>query len=338
MTATSYFRKIATPAYADSELKSKASNLLKATKAVSQSGTSFDSKQVSVRGYSNSSQYLIMILCPDLGIKVVGYIPENISFQVGSSFSAPFADVSGYSFVPGIGSSMQNIAVASTGSTGMTQAQSIQIWQSTSGIELSLPIQLIAESSVRAEIIEPYLALSELALPYEAPGDLVMKTPGAQFNAMDAVGALTNNISNVVSQNASSAIGWALGANNLGQTKDPQWSSISSDIQSSISSAVQQGFKYTTTVVLGDFLIFPQIVVTNVQMNFESLMVGAQTKPGSQSSPPDIGPGKATLDFSFRTQFNMTIQELIKMFRGDPTKTYRDKATAKSKAGSRPKS
>ncbi len=280
------------------------------------SGTSTSSVDLNVKSNASNKAYQIIITCYDLNIVAVGYLPENFSIQVGSTFGAPFADTSGYSLLPN--NKLSEALPALTGSTALIQEQTVLIWQGSGGAEFSLPLQVVANDSVLKEITQPYLDLSELCVPYQKEGDYIMKTPGPQWNAAQSLGAAVSDIGNAAIAGIKAEFS---GSSPIGSTTTPN---SSNTLGFSLKNDFKKGFKNRTQVLIGDYLHLDNVVVKNVDMNLEALMIA-----DSQPSVKDGGPGKATITVSFQTMFNITIQDLYKMFQLDSTKTRTDLANSR---------
>lgn len=283
-------------------------------------GTQSSSDDIKVKSRDKNIAYQVVIRCTDLNISAKGYLPENFGIAVGSSYGAPFADMTGYSMLPG--GKLMEAMPSLTGSTSIIQEQTVLIWQGSGGVEFSLALQLIAQESVLNEITQPFLDLAELCVPYQASDELIMRTPGPQWNAATAISDTINSLETAAANAVSDGLSYLTSGTNqpVGATQTP-----TTTLGNSIKQDFQKGFKHQISVIIGDYIYLPNVVVKNVDFQYEALMIAPSVKGGN-----DGGPGRGTLTVSFQTMFNVTIQDLYRMFQRDPTKTRTDLAKTKA--------
>ena len=149
----------------------------------------------------------------------------------------------------------------------MSQLQTAQIWQGSAPIEISLPILIAADRNPRKEIVDVVADLFSLVLPYR-DGRSFLRSPGPRLAASgsDIAGA------------------------------------IAGDGDSAVQALDSIGIEGLTSIHIGNFVYFPNVVITNVSNSYETMF--------------DVNgkPMKATLNVTFRTFLVPTYQDIDKIF------------------------
>lgn len=140
---------------------------------------------------SLNRKYLIVLTArSNLGdvIRLETPMPENFSVNLNIDWAAQYANVVQDS-IDKIGGKTGQLAGYATklvpvfGHSTQTKIMTAQIWQGTSGLELSVPFIFKANTSTDSEVISPIKQLMQVALPSVSKlGTLV-----APFSPLDAV-------------------------------------------------------------------------------------------------------------------------------------------------------
>jgi len=90
------------------------------------------------------------------GTVVKAWAPTNFQLQVESSWDTPFADVGG---------GLVGTTLSALGLSLKSKPASLNIWSGSSPITLTLPLEFIAETNARQDVVTPIRQLMSLALP-----------------------------------------------------------------------------------------------------------------------------------------------------------------------------
>lgn len=267
-------------------------------------------------------------------VTVVGFLPEEISVDIQANYTAAFGEGL---LDPSAGIVQKGLRLA--GISGISQEMSVKIWESTEGINLSIPITFVAGEIVGGRqitnVIDPIMDLMSLCTPSKNKGDIFLTPPGphlaTDFNAAKQVvrdiGAFgASLVVEGVSTAASVAgdIGEGLpvvgpmitAGKALFGGATPEVTVVSetvgvdlstetvtknlNDLGTSISNLIN--FDSTIIVSVGDFLYFDNVVINSVSQNYSMIL-------------DEIGnPMQATVNVSFTTMLSPTIQDLRKIF------------------------
>jgi hypothetical protein len=108
------------------------------------------------------------------GGKVEAYVPETFQLAVTSQF--------GQSFGQGISNSTVGTAAKAVGLGALTsQSMTAQIWEGTQPIEITLELELVAESNPKEEILEPIKKLLAMTMPSRGAGGFLLDPPGPSY-------------------------------------------------------------------------------------------------------------------------------------------------------------
>lgn len=261
-------------------------------------------------------------------VSVTGFLPEDISVDISSDYTPAFGEGL---FDPNAG--LVQKAVRLSGFSGISQEMSVKIWESTQGINLSVPITFIAGEIIGGRpinnIIDPVMDLMSLCTPSKNKGDWFLTPPGpkvvADFAALGKVLKDTAALSASVALEGASAMpgtGTAVDAGRaianksidvVSKTTGVDLSTFSlegvnkqvNDLQSSWN---QMDFKNILrfdskiSIYIGDFLYFDNVVVNSVSQNYSMIL-------------DEMGnPMRVTVTLNFTTMLSPTIQDLRKIF------------------------
>ncbi len=261
-------------------------------------------------------------------ISVTGFLPEDISIDISAEYTPAFGEGL---FDPSAG--LVQKAVRLAGFSGISQEMSVKIWESTQGINISIPITFVAGEIIGGKpvnnIMDPIMDLMSLCTPSKTKGDWFLTPPGptvvADFAMIGRVlkdsAALSASFASEVVEEipvvgsvvtalkaaATGAVdvvnkttGVDLSTYNLeGVTKQvddlkKSWAGLD------FSQVLR--FNSKISVFIGDFLHFDNVVVNSVSQNYQMIL-------------DEVGnPMQATVTFNFTTMLSPTIQDLRKIF------------------------
>lgn len=206
-------------------------------------------------------------------------LPENYELNVNSDYSPAFPN--------GIASFVENKSGAVAqglrllGYNMQSQDMTLQVWQGSAPIDFSIPFIFIAHNDAYREITLPIAALHALVMPTALGGaGGVFKSPGPTVKfkkeSVESISAAATSFKNL-----------ARGA-----------------VFHSFLSITGK-----TSVMIGNHLYFPNVIITGVTSNFETKF----TKAGQ----PIMG----SVNVAFRTLFTPTAQDMNTVFKiGTPPK------------------
>lgn len=253
------------------------------------SGMSTSSKQIARPADSPSNAYRVQFISNDLDVTVVGFLPENINVSLNSSYGTPFEQLNVANLAGGaIGGELGQAIASIGGMTGMLQAMTIQVWQGSSGLDMSIPLVLTANDDP-SEITQAIMNLYKLSAP-SAPGGLfsLMVPPGPSFKALDKLKAIAASAGREV---AEAVTGGAGGENNFIE-----------DVKNTLA----EGMRNQISVTIGNYLYFPSVVVKGIDTNFTNYL-----------SPDASGnrPWKAEVTVQFSTLWNPSVEDMHTIFK-----------------------
>lgn len=115
-------------------------------------------------------------------VHIEANIPETFSFGVQSNYDAVLPT----SIRDVVNGGIANAASAAFKFNRVLQALSQQIWQSSSPIEISLPLLFDAKEDAKKEVRDPIVKLMAMCLPYKASkGDVALTPPGPVLSKPD---------------------------------------------------------------------------------------------------------------------------------------------------------
>lgn len=229
-------------------------------------------------------KYTVQISCHDLNVAFVGFLPEQITLDVNSSYNTPFEDLA-------IGNGgMLGGALSLGGSSGMAQAMTIQVWQGSSGLEMALPITLVAKVNPHLEIRDPLLSLYKLVSPQADGKYSLMTPPGPSLKVGDR---LKSVVSSAV-DSAGNILKDVVGLDNSGGD---------GHFLDSVKDAFTEGLRNQISIKIGEFLYFDSVVVKGISTQWDSLIDKATGMPW-----------KCTVTVQFCTLYNPVLNDLYQIF------------------------
>lgn len=259
-------------------------------------------------------------------VVVKAWIPEQVSVDVSATYSALF----GQGLFQGDDWASQGLKTF--GFSGLTRVQSFKIWNSSQGITMTLPLVFtMDDTAVEADIAgrEPskdrsnfditaaILELQKLCLPSQIKGQLFLEPPGSTLQVSQEI-ALNRFVTDIVSA----------AKNVLGITDDtkkdqgPQAPPGSTTPESSYTTGNDDWIQLRswTSVYIGNFLYFDKVVMENVGAAYD-MQLDENGKPM-----------RATVNVTFSTLFDTTIQDLNSIYLTGKVDDSDDKNNPQAKA------
>ena len=277
-----------------STIKSRASTAVGSLSLPVGPNQSFQSAATQV---ARSPDYTVSLVCTELDIYINADMPDTFMFDIGSEYSAPWAE--------GLNDSMAapvSAFVKSAGISMTTQALTAQLWRGSSEINFTLPLIFQAEKDEDVEVLKPLMELMYLTLPREAESGGMLSAPGPSFDLVNlnastpskeslnskneksvagqsnssksglgaALAKMEEGLSTVVS-GAQSVGGAVVGALNgdLQQIKNSTSTMVSglNKTIAPLSNQLKGMVKNQISLKIGRFIEFPSVVITNVQQS-----------------------------------------------------------------------
>lgn len=234
-----------------------------------------------------------------------GWLPENINYDMSSSFESPFQPI------------MDN-KIATTmrmlGYSAMSSAMTAQVWSGTSTPELSIECKIYAENDPIKEIKEPVLTLLSMVTPSESNGnaggltDGMLIPPGPHLSGTAIADAAVNKVKQInegIGNTLESAFSKVKKALNIKETTDTSKQLNGNPIKSD--TWLKSGLiTNQISVQLGKLMYFPSVVITGVKCDFP-------IRPHYLTGFPIA----ATVTIDFKPLFLPTMEEQRKIFMQD---------------------
>lgn len=178
-----------------------------------------------------------------------GYLPETFNIGVSSEWSEPFASIS----AGALGDAVQLL----TNRKLVTQAMTMQMWQGTAPIRFNMRFHFVAYSDAYQDVVSPVESLIRLTVPFRATGG-VLVPPGPDVQWLQGIG------NQLDAQNVQSAYNLRFGS---GQAN--------TNSSNGTSPKVINTAKGKISVAIGNFLYFDNVVVENVDAEFDTAFTSA---------------------------------------------------------------
>lgn len=203
---------------------------------------------------------------------VVARLPEEVPITISSEWEAPIAGA-----FSGLRGKIADFTLReTTGVTLKNQLFTSQIWSGSSPIEMTIPLEFYADRDPLREVLLPIIALSKMALPRYNNTELTDKANRSIQKAIDELGITAKNLE----LKPLTAPGPLI--------FDAETSEVKSD---------------EITIQLGEFLLFKRVIITNVDMNFNTRDLVKEGKPL-----------RASCEVTFRTIQSLTGEDFAGMF------------------------
>lgn len=251
-----------------------------------------------------------------------GWLSESFSYNAGAQYDSPFQTVVGSGLAPLL--SLGGVKVMPPVLTG-------QLWSGSETPELSIEVELVADSDPLLEIRDPIVNLLKLVTPRLGTGGAAMLSPGPYldpnkvWDELRKIFPIMNQFA--PEQGSSSGEGTQAAAEqktgtvnkqaaarnqpaaNQGRTIDTGESQGDAPNDDTVSKAVasaDQSIRNSLTnqisISIGQYVYFPSVVITNVECEFHNQL------------GPNGWPMQATVSISFKPMFLPTQPDLATMF------------------------
>jgi hypothetical protein len=274
--------------------------------------------------------YLCVILCGDLGIKIKANLPQDFNIDIGAQYEEAIAQAMSSNQIVSELSSKARLA----GVQLVTQALTAQVWQGSTEISFSLPLSFQVHKDEYEEVIKPLSDLYRLSLPGEATDGGFLTAPGPSLSAelmKKSIGAFTTGVVNVAKESggATELVGKALGGvqNLVGSAYDIGRSAVSGAVKlvaPNSGSAGAAGANNVATAPMGEGQKAPlsSAITNNISlalgqyMHFDSVVI---TNVGQTHhvQPLDNGTmSRVDVTVTFKTFFVPTQKDIKTIFLG----------------------
>lgn len=247
--------------------------------------------------------YTARIISDDLNIRISAPLPEDFSFGISSNWSAPFEESM-------IKNSKIGGALSLGGYTGLIQAMTAQTWNSSSGIEISLPFVFVSRNNPLVEIRDPIMKLMKLASPRADTAFSLLTPPGPTIT-MDALkelfGALVDFTKNEIVTAADGVAGALFDRDAFFRSFTNLQSS--SQIKSNINATMDNLVRNRIDLSLGRFIYFKNIIINGVELEFNSILSEAEF---------NNFPWRCTARVSFKTFVTPVLRDIENIFLAPP--------------------
>lgn len=246
--------------------------------------------------------YKAVVVSSEQKIYISAWLPETVGVDVSANYEAPYAQGLG-AVDSKFGALAQFIGMNLT-----TQALTAQIWQGGSFINFQLPFIFQAESSAEEEVMKPIKDLLRLAMPKDPSGGGILEAPGPHVNIkkLAAVGGeeakqgLSELTGYLGSLSKMIDTGKQIKANPLGSASALK--DAANNVARKVSTALVNSIVNNISLVIGQFLFFPSVVITDVSPTFDVVL------------SPTGTPMRATVNVGFRTFYIPTDKDIEVMF------------------------
>ena len=251
-----------------------------------------------------------------------GWLSESFSYSAGAQYDSPFQTVVGSGLAPLL--SLGGVKVMPPVLTG-------QVWSGSETPELSIEVELTADTDPLLEIRDPIVNLLKLVTPRLGNGGASMLSPGPYVDAKkvwdqlrkvfpivnklplgqskssgEGTQAATEQKTGTVNRRAAAKNKPAVKPGETLDTSKGEGSTPDEDALSKAVAAADQRIRNTITnqisISIGQYIYFPSVVITNVECEFHN-----QIGPGGW-------PMQATVSITFKPMFLPTQPDLATMF------------------------
>lgn len=248
-----------------------------------------------------------------------GWLNESFSYSAGAQYDSPFQTVVGSGIAPLL--SLGGVKVMPPVLTG-------QLWSGSETPELSIKVDLVADSDPLLEIRDPIVNLLKLVTPRLGNGGASMMSPGPYLDpnkVWDELRKIFPIVNNLVPKNSSGdgtqsateqkigVVNQTAAANNKptekkGKSVDSGQDSTDApknddySVVTTADQSIRNSITNQISISIGQYIYFPSVVITNVNCEFTN-----QIGPGGW-------PMQASVDISFKPMFLPTQPDLATMF------------------------
>lgn len=229
-------------------------------------------------------------------IAVTAYLPERVNMSVTSEYGTPFMNLAPANLMGEVGG---GALAGIMGTTGMIQAMSIKVWQSSQGLTLQVPLVFMSDTDPKENLIN-IMNLYKLSVPSSPGGPFgLLRAPGPNYAGLDKL------------KKIGASLGRELGDLVTGQEQN--------NFTQDVVNVLKEGIQNQISVTIGTYLKFDSVVVDNVDVDFESII-----------SAPQYGgrPWKAEVNVQFSTLMTPSLEDMYNIFMLDNPRARADGNTS----------
>ena len=212
---------------------------------------------------------------------VVGSVPESFTFSYGSAWVPAMSG----GLIP---SESFNKLLALTGNSSTNQVQSLKLWQGAAGdVAFTLTFELTAYSDPIADVLNPLITLSTMAMPGSNMKGLIF-APGPYLDPLKAKQLLDDLAESVASSD-----------------KKPKW-------------VLEENMKNKISISVGRWAYFRNVVITNISYELHASTPFRGTSSSFLIPAIETDAGTlmgATVTIQFEPGFAMEQDDLVDMLR-----------------------
>ena len=214
---------------------------------------------------NDRAAYQVHVYAPEHGVSVRAYIPEQIEASLRSNYDTPFAE----GFIRNLPHGERlHLSARLAGYGTTTQIMSMQVWQGSEPMSMSLPVHFLYRDDVIEDVIRPMKALMSLSTPRSKTGSGspvdVLESPGPRLRWKSGAGepppTVTERIGNIAS-----GVGTVVGTLTDAATGDLE--RAVAQTESGFLSNIQ--IDRNISIDIGDFMSFDSVIIPEVSSTYE---------------------------------------------------------------------
>lgn len=214
-------------------------------------------------------------------IYVEAFLPEEFSFDIGSEWSAPFAE--------GTNNNMINMLGQALGTKFTTQGMTALFWSGSGNLDFTLPLVFTAEDNYN-DVQKPIKDLIKLSLPTINSWNF-FSAPGPSIKGIEAIAAEGQRISGIIDKE----IYASTDKSTLDSAKTLTTSALKNFGKADI-------YNNKIELWIGTFFRLPSVVVKNVNQNYKTIL------------DPSGVPMRVTVEVTFSTHMTPSAQDYENFF------------------------
>lgn len=233
-------------------------------------------------------------------LMLTAYMPESVAFDYSSSYRAPF-DRSVFG-----DDKLFSTGARTFGYTGVLQSMTYKVWESSNGVQMSIPLYFFADDLFEAgmetpDVRIPVLQLMKLVAPQKIQGTLFLKPPGpTAMIDLDAGGEGVRRAANQISSDMGSAYSESEGVVDMFKRMASAIASTPAAIHEGMSEFVK--LDSNLTFQFGSLFSLDNVIVENVSPQFDIV-------PNI-----DATPSRVMVNVTISTVMTPTLQDFIRYF------------------------
>ena len=258
--------------------------------------------------------YKLFINQPDQERSVTAFLPESFSWNVTSDYDTPFVSGVDISSVPIAGNFISKIGGTGISGDGIfslldatllgskrytSQMLSMQVWQGSSPVDFSIPMHFLHEKNTETDVVSPLRTLMKMALPHQS-NNFTLYPPGPKLDF--------SNFNSSTNDTPSESFRLDIGQNYrekfekfttslLGETSEDRsfLENLGVDTTEEATAFIAEkkikadifvgeflsrfGVKDNIILSIGEYMLFPSVVITNVSSEMETRLDRRRKKP-----------------------------------------------------------